>query len=84
MKKFLILMLSLVTFTSIGLYTRPSFLMIGKLNWIDVLTKGYFVSSFSKIFTQGMIDESFFWVGQFTLGGLVFGLLMIFMVEKKA
>jgi len=80
MKKIILLILSLVTFTSIGLYTRPSFIMVGKLDWLDVLTKGYFVGSFTKFFTQGMIDESFYWVGKFTLVGLVFGLISIFLL----
>ena len=62
--------------TAIGLYFRPSYLLIGQLDWLNVLTKGYFVGSISKIFSQGFLDESFYFVMKFTAGGLIGGFLL--------
>ena len=59
-----------------GLLTRPSYLLVGQLNWMDVLTKGYYVGSISRFFTQSMIDESFFWVLKFGAAGIVLGLVL--------
>lgn len=85
MKRLIIILTITILATAAGLYFRPTFFMVGQLDWFNVLTKGYFVGSFSKLFTQGMIDESFFYVMRFTAGGLVAGLLLsVFAGGKKA
>ncbi len=85
MKKFLIILISTLLATAAGLYFRPSFALIGQLDWYNVLTKGYFVGSFQQLFTQGMIDESFMFVICFTAGGLVMGIVIaLMMVGKKS
>lgn len=66
-----------------GLYYRPSFLLLGQMDWVNVLSKGYFVGSFNSFFAQGYLDESFYFVMRFTLGGLVGGLLVAMMMGNK-
>lgn len=77
MKKILIALLVTVIATATGLYFRPSYPVIGQLDWVNVLTKGYFVSSFSAFFSQGFLDESFWYVMRYTMGGLIAGLLLM-------
>lgn len=82
-----IILILFVTFisTAIGLYFRPSYVLIGQLDWLNVLTKGYFVGSFSKFFSQSFLDESFYFVMRFTAGGLVGGfILSLFSSGKKS
>ncbi len=62
MKKLIFIFICILMGTGFGLYTRPSYLMIGQLNWYHVLTKGYFQNKVSLFFTQNMIDESFYYV----------------------
>lgn len=79
--KFLLIILGILIGTVAGLYTRPSFFMIGQLNWVNVLTKGYFVGSFEGLFTQGMLDESFFHVLKFQGAGLSASFLILFIMS---
>lgn len=76
MKRIIFILLITIISTAIGLYFRPSYILIGQLDWINVLTKGYFVGTFSKFFSQSFLDESFYYVMRFTLGGLVGGILL--------
>lgn len=76
MKRLIIILLLTILSTAVGLYLRPSYFLIGQLDWMNVLTKGYFVGSFSKFFSQGLLDESFFFVMKFTAGGLIGGILL--------
>ena len=76
MKKLIIILLVTILATGTGLFYRPSFTLIGQLDWWNVLTKGAFVGSFQSFFTQGMIDESFFYVMRYTAGGLVLGVIL--------
>lgn len=76
MKRIIIILLVTIISTSVGLYFRPSYMLIGQLDWFNVLTKGYYINSFSKLFSQSFIDESFYFVMRFTAGGLVGGVLM--------
>lgn len=79
MKRIIIILLVTILATVAGLYFRPSYLLIGQMDWFNVLTKGYFVGSFSGFFSQGFLDESFYFVMRFTGGGLVGGFLMSLM-----
>ena len=79
MKKIFIILLITAVATAVGLYFRPSFAVIGQLDWWNVLTKGYFVGTFSGLFSQGYIDESFWYVMRFTMGGLIVGLIFAMM-----
>jgi len=81
MKKFLSILLCTITGTTAGVITRPSYTLIGQLNWQDVLTKGYFLGSIPKFFTQSMIDESFFWVMKFSGSGLILGVVLALMLS---
>lgn len=83
MKRIIIILLVTVLSTLVGLYFRPSYMLIGQLDWVNVLTKGYYVNSFSKLFSQGYIDESFYFVMRFTGGGLVGGLLLSMLGTAK-
>ncbi len=83
MKKFFIILIVTLIATAVGLYYRPSFTFIGQLDWLNVLTKGYFVGSFKQFFSQGMIDESFMFVMRFTVGGLVGGIVLATMLGGK-
>ena len=76
MKKLLIIILITALATATGLYFRPSFTLIGQLDWWKVLSKGYFVGSVSSLFSQGYIDESFWYVMRYTMGGLIAGLIL--------
>lgn len=76
MKKILIIILVTAIATATGLYFRPSYSLIGQLDWVNVLTKGYFVGTVSGFFSQGYIDESFWYVMRYTMGGLIVGLMM--------
>ncbi len=78
MKKFLIIILVTAIATAIGLYFRPSYALIGQLDWVNVLTKGYFVGSISGFFSQSFLDESFWYVMRYTAGGLLAGLVLAF------
>lgn len=69
--------------TAVGLYFRPSYLLIGQLDWVNVLTKGYFVGSIPKFFSQGFLDESFYFVMKFTAGGLVGGFMLSLLTGGK-
>jgi hypothetical protein len=80
---FLILFLTTLA-TALGLYFRPSYFLIGQLDWLNVLTKGYFVGSFSQFFSQGFLDESFYFVMRFTLTGLASGIVIALMVGGKS
>lgn len=74
MKRLIIILLLTILSTITGLYFRPAYLLIGQLDWFNVLTKGYFVGSIGKFFSQGLIDESFFFVMRFTASGLIGGI----------
>lgn len=76
MKKLIAILLCVIAATGAGLYTRPSYILIGQLNWLDVITKGYNLGSVPKFFTQGMIDESFYWVLKFAGAGLILGIIV--------
>lgn len=77
MKKLIIILLVTLLATATGLYFRPSYALIGQLDWWNVITKGYFVGSFVGLFSQGFIDESFWYVMRFTAGGVVAGCLLV-------
>ena len=77
MKKLFVILLTVVTATAAGLYFRPSYPLIGQLDWWNVLTKGYFVGSLAGLFSQGFLDESFWFVMRFTAGGLVAGVFLV-------
>nr|BDT27369.1 hypothetical protein BHI3_08350 [Bacteriovorax sp. HI3] len=76
MKKIIIILLLTVAATALGLYFRPSYPLIGQLDWWNVLTKGYFVGAVSGFFSQGFLDESFWYVMRYTMGGLIVGLMI--------
>lgn len=76
MKRIIIIILVTILSTAVGLYFRPSYMLIGQMDWLNVLTKGYLVGSFAGLFSQGYLDESFYFVMRFTAGGLVGGFLM--------
>ncbi len=76
MKKIIIILLLTVAATALGLYFRPSYPLIGQLDWWNVLTKGYFVGAVSGFFSQGFLDESFWYVMRYTMGGLIAGLII--------
>lgn len=80
MKRIIITLFVTILSTAVGLYFRPSYTLIGQMDWLNVLTKGYFVGSFAGFFSQGFLDESFYFVMRFTGGGLVGGLLMSLMI----
>ncbi len=84
MKKIIIVLLTTIVATAVGLYFRPSFTLIGQLDWWNVLTKGYFVGSFSALFSQSYIDESFWYVMRYSMGGLIFSLILVVMVGGKS
>ncbi len=84
MKRIFLILLVTLIFTSIGLYFRPSYFVIGQLDWFNVMTKGYFVGSLPKFFSQGFIDESFYFVMKFTAGGIVVGFLISMVLGKKS
>jgi hypothetical protein len=84
MKKFLITLLVTVVATAAGLYFRPSYPLVGQLDWVNVLTKGYFVGSVQGFFSQGYLDESFWYVMRFTMGGLIVGLILMMFVGGKS
>lgn len=87
MKRIIIIVLVTILSTAVGLYFRPSYTLIGQLDWLNVLTKGYYVGSFAKFFSQGFIDESFYFVMRFTGGGMIGGVLMSMMLggsKKKS
>ncbi len=77
MKKILIIFLITAAATALGLYFRPSFALVGQLDWLNVLTKGYFVGSVSGFFSQGYLDESFWYVMRYTMGGLIVGMILM-------
>ena len=84
MKRLFIILITIILSTAIGLYLRPSYILIGQLNWYNVLTKGYFVGSIQKFFSQGMIDESFYFVMKFTGGGLAAGIILAILFGGKS
>ncbi len=84
MKRLIIILTVTILSTAVGLYFRPSYFMIGQLDWINVLSKGYFAGSFSKFFSQGLLDESFYFVMRFTGGGLLGGILLSLATGGKA
>ncbi|MDD4974755.1 MAG: hypothetical protein PHY93_10420 [Bacteriovorax sp.] len=83
MKRIILILLVTIISTAVGLYFRPSYILIGQLDWLNVATKGYFVGSFSKFFSQSFLDESFYFVMRFTAGGLVGGFLFSKMFGGK-
>lgn len=83
MKRIILILLVTIISTAVGLYFRPSFFLIGQLDWLNVITKGYYVGSISKIFSQGFLDESFYFVMRFTAGGFVGGILLTFLMGGK-
>ena len=83
MKRIILILLVTIITTAVGLYFRPTYTLIGQLDWFNVLTKGYYVGSFSGMFSQGFLDESFFYVMRFTVGGLVGGFLLSLMAGGK-
>lgn len=84
MKKIIIILLVTALATTTGLYFRPSYPLIGQLDWWNVLTKGYFVGSFSALFSQGFLDESFWYVMRYTAGGFVGGLVLAMVMGGKS
>lgn len=84
MKKLIIILLVTILATGTGLYFRPSYPLIGQLNWWNVLTKGAFVGSVQGFFSQGFIDESFFYVMRFTGGGVIAGIILAVLTGGKA
>ena len=84
MKKIIIILLVTIIATAVGLYFRPSLALIGQLDWWNVLTKGYFIGSVEGFFSQGFIDDSFWFVMRFTGAGLLLGILVSFMVGGKS
>jgi hypothetical protein len=84
MKKLLITLFFLFTSTALGLYYRPSFTLIGQLDWWNVLTKGYFVGAFSGFFSQSYLDESFWYVMRYSVSGLLIGIILSFMFTGKS
>lgn len=80
MKKLFIVLLVTIVATAVGLYFRPSYPLIGQLDWVNVLSKGYFVGSISGFFSQGFLDESFWYVMRYTMGGLIVGLILMSVV----
>lgn len=85
MKKIIVILICIFAAGFAGIYTRPSYILIGQLNWLDVISKGYYVGSVARFFTQSMIDDSFMWVLKFVAGGFTTGLLVSFFVgdQKK-
>jgi hypothetical protein len=83
MKRLIFILTITILSTALGLYLRPSYFLIGQMDWMNVLTKGYFVGSFSRFFSQGFLDESFYFVLQFTGGGLIGGILLSMMMSGK-
>jgi hypothetical protein len=83
MKKILIILIVTAVATAVGLYFRPTYPLIGQLDWWNVLTKGYFVGALSGAFSQGFLDESFFYVMRFTGVGFVVGIFMAVLLGKK-
>lgn len=84
MKKIILILLITALATAGGLYFRPSYPLIGQLDWWNVLTKGYFVGSFSAFFSQGLIDESFWYVMRYTGGGLAGGFILAMLIGGKS
>ncbi len=84
MRKFLSILLCMTAGTIAGLITRPNYTLIGQLNWQDVLTKGYFLGTIPKFFTQSMIDESFYWVLKFAGTGLILGIIVSIILGSGA
>ncbi|MBC7714957.1 MAG: hypothetical protein H7177_16545 [Rhizobacter sp.] len=83
MQKLFVILLVTLTATATGLYFRPSYPLIGQLDWWNVLSKGYFVGSFPKFFGQGFIDESFWYVMRYTMGSLIVGLILAMVTGGK-
>jgi hypothetical protein len=83
MRKLLVIIICVLASTYAGLVTRPSYILIGQLNWIDVLTKGYYVGSIPKVFTQSMLDESFYWLLKFQISGFLLALISIVLLGGK-
>ena len=84
MKKIIIILLVTIIATAIGLYFRPELPLIGQLDWWNVITKGYFVGAIAGLFSQGFIDDSFWFVMRFTGAGFVMGILAAFMMGGKS
>lgn len=84
MKKIIIILLVTIIATAVGLYFRPEFPLIGQLDWWNVLTKGYFVGSIAGFFSQGFIDDSFWFVMRFTGAGFVLGVITAVMMGGKS
>jgi hypothetical protein len=83
MKKLITILIVTLLATAVGLYFRPSYALIGQLDWWNVITKGYFVGSFVGLFSKGFIDESFWFVMRFTIGGAIIAVMMMAMMGKS-
>lgn len=83
MKKIIIILLVTLLATAAGLYYRPSYPLIGQLDWWNVLTNGYFVGSIEGAISKGFLEESFFYVMRFTAGGFVAGVLLAMITGKS-
>ena len=76
MKIFLFTICGYLVGTVYGLYSRPDYLMLGQLNWYNVLTKGYFAGRVERFFIGSRLDESFFYVLKFQVGAAVCALIL--------
>ncbi len=84
MKKIVIILVFTIAATALGLYFRPSYPLVGQLDWWNVLTKGYFVGSIAGFFSQGFLDESFWYVMRYTGGGLASGAIVSLFIGGKS
>ena len=83
MKKITTILLVTLLATAAGLYFRPSYPLIGQLNWWNVLTNGYFVGSIEGLVSKSFLEESFMFVMRFTAGGLIAGIILAMMSGKS-
>lgn len=84
MKRIIIVIFVTLLSTALGVYFRPSYFLIGQMDWQNVMTKGYFVNSFFSFFSQGLLDESFYYVMQFTAAGFVLGVILAYLLAGSA
>ncbi|MBY0414967.1 MAG: hypothetical protein K2Q18_12425, partial [Bdellovibrionales bacterium] len=78
----LIILLVTILATGTGLYYRPSYPLVGQLNWWNVLTNGYFMGTIQGILTKSFIEESFFYVMRYTAGGVIAGVILAMVTGK--
>lgn len=84
MKKLILILLVTILATGTGLYFRPSYPLVGQLNWWNVLTKGQFMGPVQGFLTKNFIDESFFYVMRFTAGGVIAGVILAMVTGKSS